>query len=637
MGIIINTNIGAVNASRQLGITRGKKDKSVEKLSSGYKINRSADGAAELTISEKMRAQIRGLNQASDNITEGISLVQVAEGAMGEVTDIIQRMRELTVKAYNGTMTQDDRLTCQAEVDSLLEELNRIGESTEFNTIKVLQGDPSYDRLVKAGEVTETYIPIISNKELPAWIIADEKMHLNNAKVDSSNKQDVSRDVIYNQNRPNEELHGPNGIPWSDTMTDNYSAVVDFSALAAATPKERIAEMLRELVSTGIGFPCSTCSTRKQGFYFATSDMKNAQVMLNNDRDEYNKVNIDELLIKVENSIAADPADIKALAEEVTDGLINSILDKTKGYDHFDIIQELKQNNGAKTYSIVAYDLRDSNTLGGAVDEFNLDKEVSIVTEARKMMTSADIYETLNAPIYVQAGSTGEKFDRIPVHLPDITTWALGLDKYSVFQDGYSSLTPDKKLEEGYHELYRYDAEKGKYVARYGENSKNEETITRTWTESVGNWVTKIIKGRPAGTDKYGEPIPAVPDRPMTYFVQTGTVEKTGTFTRITYDSGKDEPALVYEPSHISLLDKALDRIMDTRSGLGARQNRLEYARRIDNNSAENTQAAESKIRDTDVAKEMVSYAKENILEQVSQAMLSHANQSGEMALSLLQ
>lgn len=637
MGIIINTNIGAVNASRQLGITRGKKDKSVEKLSSGYKINRSADGAAELTISEKMRAQIRGLNQASDNITEGISLVQVAEGAMGEVTDIIQRMRELTVKAYNGTMTQDDRLTCQAEVDSLLEELNRIGESTEFNTIKVLQGDPSYDRLVKAGEVTETYIPIISNKELPAWIIADEKMHLNNAKVDSSNKQDVSRDVIYNQNRPNEELHGPNGIPWSDTMTDNYSAVVDFSALAAATPKERIAEMLRELVSTGIGFPCSTCSTRKQGFYFATSDMKNAQVMLNNDRDEYNKVNIDELLIKVENSTAADPADIKALAEEVTDGLINSILDKTKGYDHFDIIQELKQNNGAKTYSIVAYDLRDSNTLGGAVDEFNLDKEVSIVTEARKMMTSADIYETLNAPIYVQAGSTGEKFDRIPVHLPDITTWALGLDKYSVFQDGYSSLTPDKKLEEGYHELYRYDAEKGKYVARYGENSKNEETITRTWTESVGNWVTKIIKGRPAGTDKYGEPIPAVPDRPMTYFVQTGTVEKTGTFTRITYDSGKDEPALVYEPSHISLLDKALDRIMDTRSGLGARQNRLEYARRIDNNSAENTQAAESKIRDTDVAKEMVSYAKENILEQVSQAMLSHANQSGEMALSLLQ
>lgn len=636
MGIIINTNIGAVNASRQLGITRGKKDKSVEKLSSGYKINRSADGAAELTISEKMRAQIRGLNQASDNITEGISLVQVAEGAMGEVTDIIQRMRELTVKAYNGTMTQDDRLTCQAEVDSLLSELNRIGESTEFNTIKVLQGDPSYDRLVKAGEVTETYIPVISNKELPAWIIADEKMHLNNAKVDSSNQQDVSRDVIYNQNMPNEELHGPGGIPWSDTMTDNYSAVVDFSALAAATPKERIAEMLRELVSTGIGFPCSTCSTRKQGFYFATSDMKNAQVMLNNDRDEYNKVNIDELLIKIENSTAADPADIKALAEEVTDGLINSILDKTKGYDHFDIIQELKQNNGAKTYSIVAYDLRDSNTLGGTV-EHNLDKEVTIVTEARKMMTSADIYETLNAPIYVQAGSTGEKFDRIPVHLPDITTWALGLDKYSVFQDGYSSLTPDKKLEEGYHELYRYDAEKGKYVARYGENSKKEETITRTWTESVGDWVTKIIKGRPAGTDKYGEPIPAVPDRPMTYFVQTGTVEKTGSFTRITYDSGKDEPALVYEPSHISLLDKALDRIMDTRSGLGARQNRLEYARRIDNNSAENTQAAESKIRDTDVAKEMVSYAKENILEQVSQAMLSHANQSGEMALSLLQ
>lgn len=636
MGIIINTNIGAVNASRQLGITRGKKDKSVEKLSSGYKINRSADGAAELTISEKMRSRIRGLNQASDNITEGISLVQVAEGAMGEVTDIIQRMRELTVKAYNGTMTQDDRLTCQAEVDSLLAELNRIGESTEFNTIKVLQGDPSYDKLVKAGEVTETYIPVISNKELPVWVIADEKMHKNNAKVDSSNQQDVSRDVIYNQNMPNEEIHGPGGIPWTDTIDDNYSAVVDFSALAAATPKERIAEMLRELVSTGIGFPCATCSTRKQGFYFTTSDMKNAQVMLNNDRDEYNKVNIDDLLIKIENSTAADPADIAALAEEVTDGLINSILDKTKGYDHFDIIQELKQDNGAKTYSIVAYDLRDSDTLTMTVEN-SLDKEITVVTEARKMMTSADIYETLNAPIYVQAGSTGEKFDRIPVHLPDITTWALGLDKYSVFQDGYSSLTPDKKLEEGYHELYRYDAEKGKYVARYGENSKKEETITRTWTESVGDWVTKIIKGRPAGTDKYGEPIPAVPDRPMTYFVQTGTVEKTGRFTRITYDSGKDEPALVYEPSDISLLDRALDRIMDTRSGLGARQNRLEYARRIDNNSAENTQAAESKIRDTDVAKEMVSYAKENILEQVSQAMLSHANQSGEMALSLLQ
>ena len=139
--MVVQHNLRAMNSNRMLGITQGSLNKSTEKLSSGYKVNRAADDAAGLSISEKMRKQIRGLTQASLNAEDGISAVQTAEGALTEVHDMLQRMNELAVKAANGTNSVSDRQTIQDEVDQLLVEIDRVAETTKFNETYLLKGD----------------------------------------------------------------------------------------------------------------------------------------------------------------------------------------------------------------------------------------------------------------------------------------------------------------------------------------------------------------------------------------------------------------------------------------------------------------------------------------------------------------
>ncbi len=139
--MVVQHNLRAMNSNRMLGITQGTLSKSAEKLSSGYKVNRAADDAAGLAISEKMRKQIRGLSQASLNAEDGISAVQTAEGALTEVHDMLQRMNELSVKASNGTNALSDRQTIQDEVDQLLTEIDRVAETTKFNEMYLLKGD----------------------------------------------------------------------------------------------------------------------------------------------------------------------------------------------------------------------------------------------------------------------------------------------------------------------------------------------------------------------------------------------------------------------------------------------------------------------------------------------------------------
>ena len=135
MPMVIQHKMSAVNANRQLGLVSGSLTKSSEKLSSGYRINRAADDAAGLSISEKMRTQIRGLTRASENIEDGISLWQVADGALNETVDILQRMRELAIQSANGTNAESDRQYIEMEIAQLKDEINRIAETTKFNDV----------------------------------------------------------------------------------------------------------------------------------------------------------------------------------------------------------------------------------------------------------------------------------------------------------------------------------------------------------------------------------------------------------------------------------------------------------------------------------------------------------------------
>lgn len=138
--MVVQHNLTAANTNRQLGITTSGLQKSTEKLSSGYKINRAADDAAGLSISEKMRNQIRGLNKASDNAQDGISLVQTAEGALNEVHSMLQRMSELSVQAANGTNDTTDRSSINDEIQQLKTEIQRVGNTTQFNKMNILDG-----------------------------------------------------------------------------------------------------------------------------------------------------------------------------------------------------------------------------------------------------------------------------------------------------------------------------------------------------------------------------------------------------------------------------------------------------------------------------------------------------------------
>ena len=138
--MIVQHNMTALNANRQLGVSNSSLAKSTEKLSSGYRINRAGDDAAGLSISEKMRGQIRGLNQASTNAQDGVSLIQTAEGALNEIHSVLQRMRELTVQAANDTNVSADRTAIATEQTALMAEIDRISSQTEFNTMKLLNG-----------------------------------------------------------------------------------------------------------------------------------------------------------------------------------------------------------------------------------------------------------------------------------------------------------------------------------------------------------------------------------------------------------------------------------------------------------------------------------------------------------------
>ena len=156
--MVVQHNLQAMNSNRMLGLTTSAQAKSTEKLSSGYKINRAADDAAGLAISEKMRRQIRGLTQASANAQDGISVVQTAEGALAEVQDMLQRMNELAVKGENGTLTTTDRASIQAEIAQLMSEVDRVQSTTTFNEMNLLDG--SFVKGIQVGAEAGQHIDI---------------------------------------------------------------------------------------------------------------------------------------------------------------------------------------------------------------------------------------------------------------------------------------------------------------------------------------------------------------------------------------------------------------------------------------------------------------------------------------------
>ena len=487
--MVVQHNMQAMNANRMLGITTKSQSKATEKLSSGYKINRAADDAAGLSISEKMRKQIRGLDQASTNAEDGISAVQTAEGALTEVHSMLQRMNELAVQAANGTNSESDREAIQNEIDQLTVEIDRVAETTKFNETYLLKGNG------------KTATNIISAKDAG---IAGTLTGV------GTGKATFTMTALRHGDKIN---IGSKGYTIGITVGANT------------------AEYFKKLVSK-------------------TLDGKVGSIVT---------VNGAEYIIQDEDS-TTDPTKVSSdkLANMIKDG--DTVIIGTQTY--VTMIDNDKDGVGDNDASIIS-----------------ADKAYKLIQDELRKASS------------------------------------IGADPGSAFQPTVAAaMDGDKNA-----------ITSGVDGSAYFSEAKGITQVSFTITEGKVETTQGLQVGLHVGADADGA-------NKITFSIDTMSAAGLGIANiSVVDDSGA---RATYA---IDAIAEALQRVSDQRSTLGAIQNRLEHTIANLDNVVENTTAAESQIRDTDMAEAMVEYSKNNILQQAGQSMLAQANQATQGVLSLLQ
>ncbi len=535
-------------SNRQLGISTGALAKSTEKLSSGYRINRAADDAAGLAISEKMRSQIRGLNQASTNAQDGISLIQTAEGALQESHSILQRMRELTIQAANGTETDEDRGNIQDEIAQLQEELDRIADTTEFNTMKLLDGS-----LNGGSNVTNAG---------PKFGVYDENL-----------KGFVTSDVA--------------GV----AIATNVSATAGGeSAIWSADGKTLTLNLAKNTTYTEAELDKLIANAKQEDSHAATDVMSPAKVELNLKNGTFTTGDTAPT-----GTAAVTTAGVKASADFAFDKLTTA------------------NNNfvGVTGMTITANKYGEDNNI-----------KITIKFDAE---IGKEEFDQTKAPEY--DGTTG---------------------KLSATERGEYTLSLATGVEYTEKDIEKILAEAGFSATVDFKGPDPDEANTLFVTDSsVASTQTTLTNGAGLGdTDAYfGE---------KNYDVQAGgegmTLQVGANYGQtISFGIGDmgavslgvdgtkvDCSTQAGAQNSIENIDGAIAKVSKQRSLLGAVQNRLEHTIANLDNTAENLQSAESSIRDVDMASEMVTFSKNNILQQAAQSMLAQANQSNQGVLSLL-
>jgi flagellin len=498
----INHNLMAMNANRYLSATGSRQSKSLEKISSGLRINTAADDAAGLAISEKMRAQISGLEQASDNALDGISLIQTAEGALQETHSILQRMRELAVQSSNDTNTQSERDEIQKEVDELAKEITRIANNTEFNSKKISNGGLTDNNI---GEV-KFHIGANTGQDISLSLGAMDAKTLG-----------VSRDVLVGK-----VANGATDIVGATIDRTTGSAVVDGATL--------------NLTSNG--------TSQKTQWADTATKISGTTLESKTNSSKYNdyKINVIEA--------GADGAKSTASIDEEAKTITLTVGGATAGQD--------TAANISKAFEIAGIDIVASGDATGTV-------------------TTSDVAAT----------QTGLGDDEVELTLTD------GTDSSTVIvKKDATSVSFTDKLE--------------------GVNLELDGAIT----------------GGASGAE-------------ATIFVKLDSAS-AATFAAGELDQGAHTAAGVdvlsqsAASSAVTTIEDAIIKVSAERSKLGAYQNRLEHTINNLNTTTENLQASESRIRDVDIASEMMNYTKLNILQQAAQSMLAQANQAPQGVLQLL-
>jgi flagellin-like hook-associated protein FlgL len=665
--------------ANQLKINTGKSSKSAEKLSSGYRINRAADDAAGLAISEKMRKQIRGLDRGSENIQDGISVCQIGDGALAEVTEMLQRVRELSIQAYNGTNSDSDRQCIQDEIDQCLDGIDEIRERTKFNDLYVLKGSPATTTLaINEGHYETVTYPVSFTKDKPDWLSVDDKIEPHNYTSITQDNTDPTAIMVTTITEADGKLinvyYGPNqgtisyyggdatwigdydtsmsGFNWTSDITDNPSAKMDFSGLLTATSAVDLYSKMIDMLGVQIEFPCGTCGTNVQGVQYTGAiagygivevkkndllhketvgviNLSSTPVTMKNAKGDMVTYNgYFDMISNLVNEQKDDPsltddqklAQVKEYAEVIASDLANKtyqILDK-ETQSHFD----RAAMDANDPYSVYIYDYRDRAQL-----------TTLTAADTRDIYTMAKVTATLEREEYIDESyiakfsgnmtiqASANCSDKIAIELPDISRKTLNLEEYSVTKyTTESSVT----YSDSYLEKLR-DWEENGYTEQ-----KNVYTKTVTCLE--------ILDEAPI-FDENGEFKGMKILDSRTYDKDVEVTE----YYRVYDPKPKAEPGDItinsrtyYDPTSLDILDDAIDKVCKARSRFGAQQNRLEHAYNINKNTEENTQAGESRIRDTDMAEEMLTYSANNILMQAGNAFLTQAMQNPQSVLQLL-
>jgi len=489
MGMVVRTNTMSTNAYRQLGMNNTQLAKSLEKLSSGFRINRAGDDASGLAISEKMKAQIKGLEQASSNSQDGISLVQTAEGALTEVHSMLNRMVELATKSANGTIQDDvDRDAIQTEVDALNTEISRIAKSTNFNGINLLDGSlgSSSDGVevsVGGNAITGLTDSVKSVKIAYTAGTGTDTAATMSAAIDDDGVMTLT-------------VTGATG-----SGTAQSEAMMEAALVAAGQEDADVTTFAA--ISASVTTAVSTTEIEKTAASLAAATTQDG-FSITFEKGETGLTSI----------TVTDAADTETVSN--ADGAVSIVLDTTGSYTASEI-NKMFSDAGVKGVTVAF----DGSKTGAAI-------ETGLGIETTTKGAISEGTGSMAAGLTIQVGTTNDSYNQVTVSIDDLSAEGLGIDGLDV-----------------------------------------------STQETAGNAIATI--------------------------------------------------------------EAAINKVSTNRGNLGALQNRLEYATNSLDTTAENMDAANSRIRDTDMAKEMMTYTKMNILSQAAQAMLAQANQQPQNILQLLQ
>jgi flagellin len=541
----INHNIASLNTYRQLTMNNTNGAKSLEKLSSGYRINRAGDDAAGLAISEKMRAQIRGLDMASKNSQDAISLVQTAEGALSETQSILQRMRELAVQSANDTNVTVDRQQIQKEINQLTTEINRIGGATEFNTMKLLNGDLAKTAGTDAGD-TETVLnagtkTINYATNVAAGADSDLAAALGNITV-------AAGDLV-------------------DSILSETSTI--------------------KVTRDATGFTVEILGESANGTAFTSSDGVTADA---NGDFVYAEHGV-SFTIK-----AADVADISIGSTLTIENFTGA---GTYGTQSDYVISAASASATLGPISVVANDMN-KNIRSMSFSAASAGTSVTI-TFGEAYSGGNTVHEDV---ISISTGSTALNFNSYGITFTlDVGGMSAGatVSGSISFEDLGTTTNVLKYID---HSLqFQVGANKDQTLSLAVSDMRASALLVSSSTGGTGFTSTKSV------TDG------------------TSSVES---------EYSLDVSSASAAASAIEVYNTAITSVSEERAKLGSVQNRLEHTINNLDVTAENLQASESRIRDVDMAKEMMEFTKNNILMQAAQAMLAQANQQPQGVLQLL-